>query len=129
MAQAFITFTEKGNFSTVERYLSRLSKEDAFKILSKYGSIGVNALSNATPIDSGATAESWYYTIEQRGGYYSIRWHNHNQRNGIPIAVLIQYGHGTRNGGYVQGRDYIMPAIRPIFDRILADAWREVTRV
>lgn len=126
---AFITFTEKGDFSTVERYLSRLAKEDVFKILSKYGSLGVNALSNATPVDSGATAESWYYTIEQRSGYYSIRWHNNNQRDGIPIAVLIQYGHGTRNGGYVQGRDYIMPAIRPIFDRILADAWREVTRV
>jgi hypothetical protein len=124
-----ITITEKGDFSNVERYLSRLSRAEQFATLSKYGSLGVNALSNATPTDSGRTAESWSYTIEQRPGYYSIRWHNSNVRDGIPIAVLIQYGHGTGTGGYVQGRDYIMPAIRPIFDQILAEAMREVTRV
>lgn len=124
-----ITITQKGNFDTVTKYLNRLKKEDVFAVLNKYGSLGVNALSNATPVDSGETARSWYYTIKVRRGYYSIRWHNSNIENGIPIAVLIQYGHGTRNGGYVQGRDYIMPAIRPIFDQIAAEAWREVTRV
>lgn len=124
-----ITITEKGDFSNTERYLARLSRAEQFTVLSKYGSLGVNALSNATPADTGRTADSWSYTIEQRPGYYSIRWHNNNVRDGIPIAVLIQYGHGTGTGGYVQGRDYIMPAIRPIFDQILAEAMREVTRV
>lgn len=124
-----ITITEKGSFNNIERYLKRLKTAELLAVLSKYGSLGVNALSNATPADTGLTAESWSYTIVQRPGYYSIRWHNSNQRNGIPIAVLIQYGHGTRTGGYVQGRDYIMPAIRPIFDQIAAEAWKEVTKI
>jgi hypothetical protein len=91
--------------------------------------LGVNALSNATPANSGLAAASWSYTIEQRPGYYSIRWHNSDIENGFPVAVMIQYGHGTGTGGYVQGRDYIMPAMRPIFDQIAAEAWREVTRI
>jgi hypothetical protein len=124
-----ITITEKGSFRNIERYLSRLKTKDRLTILNKYGNLGVVALSNATPRDSGLTAESWYYSIVQRPGYYSIRWHNHHIEDGIPIAVLIQYGHGTRTGGYVQGRDYIMPAMRPIFDQIAAEAWREVTKV
>jgi hypothetical protein len=124
-----ITITQKGNFNNTEKYLNRLKTQDAFRVLSKYGSLGVAALSNATPTDSGRTATSWYYSIKIRKGYYSIRWHNGNVRDGIPIAVLIQYGHGTGTGGYVQGRDYIMPAIRPIFDQIAAEAWREVTKI
>jgi hypothetical protein len=124
-----ITFTQTGNFDKTEAYLARLKQEDLSAVLNKYGEMGVNALSNATPIDSGLTAQSWYYTIESRRGYYSIRWHNSNVQSGLPIAVLIQYGHGTRNGGYVQGRDYIMPAIQPVFDQIAEEAWREVTRV
>lgn len=124
-----INITQTGDFNKTEAYLTRLSHEDLSVVLNKYGEIGVNALSNATPVDSGLTAASWYYTIESRRGYYSIRWHNSNVQSGLPIAILIQYGHGTRNGGYVQGRDYIMPAIRPIFDQIAAEAWREVTRV
>lgn len=124
-----ITITQKGSFKNTERYLAKLSNEQAFSILSKYGSIGVNALSNATPKDSGLTAESWSYTITQRRGYYSIRWHNSHIVDGRPIAILIQYGHGTGTGGYVQGRDYIMPAIRPIFDQMANDAWKEVTKV
>jgi hypothetical protein len=124
-----ITITEKGNFNRTERYLKRLKTEDLTAVLNKYGSLGVNALSNATPTDTGLTAESWYFTIVHRKGYYSIRWHNHHVENGIPIAVILQYGHGTGTGGYVQGRDYIMPAIRPVFDQIAAEAWREVTRV
>jgi ribose 1,5-bisphosphokinase PhnN len=126
---AMITFTEKGSFSNVERWLNRLKSQDVFAILSKYATLGQNALSNATPVESGETAESWYYTIEQRKGYYSIRWHNHHVEHGVPIAVILQYGHGTGTGGYVQGRDYIMPAIRPIFDQIVAEAMKEVNRV
>jgi len=126
---AMITITEKGDFRNTERYLSRLSKGDLSHILNKYATLGMNALSNATPVESGLTANSWYYTIESRPGYYSIRWHNHHVENGVPIAVILQYGHGTGTGGYVQGRDYINPAIRPIFDQIVADAWREVTKV
>jgi hypothetical protein len=124
-----ITITEKGSFSNTERYLSRLKTQELLSVLSKYANEGVVALSNATPRESGETAESWYYSIVQRPGYYSIRWHNRHIVDGIPIAVLIQYGHGTGTGGYVQGRDYIMPAIRPIFDRIAAEAWKEVTKV
>lgn len=124
-----ITFTEKGDFKKTERWLSRLSKGDVFKILNRYGSLGVAALSNATPVDSGLTAESWSYSIQVKPGYYSIRWHNSNHQSGVPIAVLLQYGHGTGTGGYVEGRDYIMPAIRPLFDQIAEEAWKEVTKV
>jgi len=124
-----VTFTEKGSFRNTERYLSRLAKGDLSRILNKYGSLGVNALSNATPIDSGLTASSWYFTIISKSGYHSIRWHNHHVEDGVPIAVILQYGHGTGTGGYVQGRDYIMPAIRPLFDKIAAEAWEEVTKI
>jgi hypothetical protein len=124
-----IQITQKGSFDNTERYLSHLKKDDLYAALSRYGSLGVNALSNATPQDTGETAHSWYYEIKQHKGYYSIRWHNHHTNEGRPIAILIQYGHGTGTGGYVQGRDYIMPAIRPIFDQIAADAWKEVTKV
>jgi len=106
-----ITFTESGDFKNTERYLEHLQRDDLATVLNKYGSLGVNALANATPVDSGLTSESWYYTIESKRGYYSIRWHNNNINEGESIAILIQYGHGTRTGGYVQGRDYIMPAI------------------
>jgi hypothetical protein len=124
-----ISFSESGSFDHTERYLSRLKAAEFYATLNKYGSLGVNALSNATPAETGLTAASWSYTIEQRPGYYSIRWHNSHVENGLPIAVLIQYGHGTRTGGYVQGRDYIMPAIRPIFDQILAEVTREVNKI
>lgn len=124
-----ITFTEKGSFNNTERYLNRLKKLELSAVLNKYGNLGVNALRNATPMDSGQTASSWYYTIEQRPGYYSIRWSNSNREYGKPVAILIQYGHGTKNGGYVQGRDYINPAIRPLFDQLADEAWREVTKI
>lgn len=124
-----ISITQKGSFNKTDRYLQRLKSLQLDSILNKYGSIGVVALSNATPRYSGLTADSWYYTIKQRKGYYSIRWHNTNEVNGTPLAVLIQYGHGTGTGGYVQGRDFIMPAIQPIFEQIAADAQREVSRI
>ena len=124
-----IKFTEKGDFSKTERYLHRLKTLELDAILNKYGTLGVNILSNATPTDSGETSQSWYYTIQNRPGYYSIRWHNRHENDGVPIAVILQYGHGTGTGGYVQGRDYINPAVRPLFEEMLDLAWKEVTRV
>jgi hypothetical protein len=123
-----ITITQKGNFNNTEKYLAGLSRLQLETILNKYGNLGVVALANATPIRTSRTANSWYFTIVARKGYYSIRWHNTHIEDGRPIAILLQYGHGTKNGGYVQGRDYIMPAIRPIFDQIAAEAWKEVTK-
>lgn len=123
-----IEITQSGSFNNTERYLRHLSQDDLFATLNKYGSLGVSALSNATPRRTGLTADSWYYEIVEHTGYYSIRWHNRNVNEGKPIAILIQYGHGTGTGGYVQGRDYIMPAIRPIFDQMAAEAWKEVTK-
>ncbi len=124
-----ITFTQKGSFNKTERYLRRLSAPKRLEILERYATQGVNALSNATPMDSSETANSWSYSIVQRPGYYSIRFHNSHVVDGIPVAILIQYGHGTGTGGYVQGRDYINPAVRPIFEEMANKAWEEVTRV
>jgi hypothetical protein len=124
-----ITFTQKGSFKNTERYLSRLKQAQLFAVLEKYGSLGVAALSNATPVEYGLTAASWSYTIVQRPGYYSIRWHNSHNNKGVPIAILLQYGHGTGTGGYVQGRDYINPAVRPIFEQMANEAWKEVTKI
>ncbi len=123
-----ISIRQKGSFANIERYLGRPFSSSIKAKLDKYGVLGVEALVNATPQDSGLTAESWYYEIVERPGYISIRWHNRNVQDGIPIAILLQYGHGTRNGGYVEGRDYIMPAIQPVFDQILADTMKEVTK-
>lgn len=124
-----ITIKQKGSFNHTERYLSRLKTAQLFATLNKYGDIGVAALSSATPKDSGVTSGSWGYRIVQRKGYYSIRWYNTHDVDGTPLVVLLQYGHGTKNGGYVQGRDYIMPAMRPVFDQIAAEAWREVAKI
>lgn len=124
-----ISFRQKGDFSKLTRFLEK-SKE-AVKIgdLDRYGKEGVAALASATPIDSGLTANSWYYEIKQTKGSTAISFHNSNIQNGVPIAVILQYGHGTRNGGWVQGRDYINPAIQPIFDKIADNAWKEVTKL
>lgn len=119
--------TQKGSFNKTDRYLRRLSRIDLNAILSKYGERGVEALAAATPIDTSLTANSWYYEIVTRPGYYSIRWRNSNIQNGSLVAVLLEYGHGTRNGGYVQGRDYVMPAIIPLFEAIQEEVRKEVT--
>ena len=124
-----ITFRQKGDFSKLTRFLERAKETIRLGNLDKYGREGVAALASATPIDSGKTASSWYYKIENKNGYASINFCNSNINEGVPIAIILQYGHGTRNGGYVQGRDYINPAIRPIFDKIADDAWREVTKL
>jgi len=98
-------------------------------MLSKYAEEGKAALASATPTDSGETASSWDYIITIKSGRAKITWTNSNDANGIPVAVLIQYGHATRNGGYVQGRDYINPAIKPIFDKIANELWKGVTTI
>lgn len=121
-----ITITQSGSFSNTERYLSRLKDGRMFDILDKYGNQGANALSNATPRDSGLTAESWTYRIEHKGQYHRLIFENTNSADGIPVAIMIQYGHGTGTGGYVAGRDYINPVVRPLFDQILAEIIREV---
>lgn len=124
-----IEVKQKGSFKNTERYLERLKTAQVDAILHKYGEMGVRALSSATPRDSGDTASSWYYTIVNRKGYFSIRWHNRNEQAGIPVAVLIQYGHGTGTGGFVQGQDFIMPAVRPLFEKISEEVWKEVTKI
>lgn len=123
---SMIEFHAGAGWDKTEKWLRKLENEQWLRILDKYGPIGVAALSNATPMESGLTAASWYYEVVHRRGYHAIHWHNSHVENGLPIAVLIQYGHGTGTGGYVQGRDYIMPAIRPIFEQIIADIIREV---
>ena len=122
-----ISFRQQGDFSTLTRYLERVKEAVHVGDLDKYGREGVAALASATPVDSGNTANSWYYKIENKKESASITFYNSNIQNGVPIAIILQYGHGTRNGGWVQGRDYINPAIQPIFDKIAESAWKEVT--
>lgn len=122
-----ISFRQKGDFSKLTKYLERVKEAVHVGDLDKYGREGVAALASATPVDSGNTANSWYYKIENKKEYASITFYNSNIQNGVPIAIILQYGHGTRNGGWVQGRDYINPAIQPIFDKIAESAWKEVT--
>lgn len=124
-----IKFRQKGDFSKLTSYLERAKKVIRVSDLDKYGRQGVAALASATPIDSGVTANSWYYEINMSKGSASISFFNSNIQNGVPIAIILQYGHGTGTGGWVEGRDYINPAIQPIFDKIADDAWREVTRL
>lgn len=124
-----ISFRQKGDFSKLTRYMERLKNAVRLGDLDKYGRAGVAALSSATPIESGLTASSWYYHIEHKKDTATISFHNSNIQNGVPIAIILQYGHGTGTGGWVQGRDYINPAIQPVFDEIANNAWKEVTRL
>ncbi|MDO4292061.1 MAG: HK97 gp10 family phage protein [Eubacteriales bacterium] len=124
-----ITFRQKGNFSKFTKFLERTREIVNAGELDRYGRAGVAALSSATPVESGVTANSWYYKIENRNGSIKIGFYNSNIQNGVPIAIILQYGHGTRNGGWVQGRDYINPSIQPIFDEIVNSAWKGVTRL
>ena len=123
-----ISFKQKGNFLDVKKDLKRMLNAIQRINLDKYGEAGVKALASATPIDTGNTANSWYYKIERKNDSVTIGFYNSNIQNEVPIAVILQYGHGTRNGGWVQGRDYINPAIRPVFDNIVNVAWREVSK-
>lgn len=121
-----ISVRHKGDFRRTEKLLKKSLGLDYRNVLEKYAKQGVAALSSATPIDTGETAASWDYEIIQNGSSISIVWKNYNIENGINIAIILQYGHATRGGGYVQGRDYINPALRPIFDRLAEAAWKEV---
>lgn len=124
-----IKFVQHGDFSKTEKFFERCKNLFHAGVLDKYGREGVAALSMATPVDTGKTAASWRYRVAYNKNSVSIEWINDNStKTGIPIAVLIQYGHGTGNGGYVRGRDFINPAIQPIFDKITDAIWKEVTR-
>lgn len=124
-----ISFQQKGDFSRLTKYLERVKEAVKLGTLDKYAKDGVAALAAATPVDTGLTAQSWYYEIDNKRGTAKISFYNSNIQNGVPIAIILQYGHGTRNGGWVQGRDYINPAIQPVFDKIANEAWREVTKL
>ncbi len=124
-----ISFRQKGDFSKLTRFLEKAKNVVRIGDLDKYGREGVAALASATPVDSGLTASSWYYKVEHTNGSATISFYNSNIQNGVPIAIILQYGHGTKNGGWVQGKDYINPAIQPIFDQIADKAWREVTKL
>lgn len=124
-----ISFRQKGDFSKLSTFLERAKEVVKIGDLDKYGKEGVAALASATPVDTGLTANSWYYEIQHDNGSATITFNNSNIQNGVPIAIILQYGHGTGTGGWVQGRDYINPAIQPIFDKIAENAWREVTKL
>lgn len=123
-----ITVESKGNFDNTEKLLKRIKSRDYLKVLDKFGQQGVTALSGATPTRSGKTASSWDYEVLVSGGSITIQWTNSNINNGVSIAIILQYGHGTRNGGYVVGRDYINPAMRPLFDKMADEAWKAVIK-
>ena len=124
-----ISFRQKGDFSKLNRYFERVKEAAKIGVLDKYGQAGVSALSSATPVESGKTASSWYYEIKRQNGSVALEFYNSNVNKGVPIAVILQFGHGTGTGGWVQGRDYINPAIQPIFDKIAEDAWKEVAKI
>jgi len=123
-----ITLESTGDFKKTQDFLNKMARAEFTAMLNHYGQVGVDALASATPTDSGLTANSWTYTIEKKLGKYTIIWRNTNVVDGTPVAILIQYGHGTGTGGWVEGRDYINPAIRPIFDMITDEVWRQVTQ-
>lgn len=121
-----VSFKKKSDFLKSKNYLKKISKPVNRNLLDRFGKEGVVALASATPKDSGKTASSWYYKIEEKGSSLNISFRNSNIQNGVPIAIILQYGHATKNGGWVQGRNYINPAIRPVFDRMAKTAWKEV---
>ena len=121
-----IGVSTKGNFKGARGYLNRIKNRELFKQFEQYGQMGVRALSAATPVDTGLTAQSWDYRVIRGHRWPGIEWYNSNEVNETPVAILIQYGHGTRGGGYIQGRDFINPAMRPVFDKILRELREKV---
>ena len=124
-----ISFRHKGDFSKLSKYLEKVKNVTRLSIFDKYGRAGVAALASATPVDTGLTANSWYYEVDISDTSVTISFHNSNIQNGVPIAIILQTGHGTGTGGWVQGRDYINPAIQPVFDDLANGVWEEVTRL
>ncbi len=121
-----VSFKHRGNFNHLEKFLNKVKNQSYLNILDRYGQEGVEALSKMTPVDTGKTAASWTYEIERNRENTTISWINTNENNGVNIAVILQYGHGTGTGGYVRGIDYINPAMQPIFEKIAEEAWKEV---
>lgn len=122
-----VTFKHRGNFNRLEKFLKNADRQKLMSVLDRYGREGVSALALATPVDSGKTASSWSYRIGTSRGSFFIIWENsHVTSTGTPVAILLQYGHGTRGGGYVQGREFINSAISPIMDQIAEAVWQEV---
>ena len=122
-----ISFRQKGDFSKLTNYFEKVKEAARLSILDKYGREGVAALASATPVESGKTADSWYYEVKRQNGSATISFYNSNVNEGVPIAIILQYGHGSGTGGWVEGRDYINTAIQPIFDKLVDNAWKEVT--
>lgn len=122
-----ITVKHKGNFNNIERFFNRVLKRDYLNILSDYAQIGVEELRKATPVESGETANAWNYEIESKDGKTTIWFTNSEEDNGVNVAILLIYGHGTRNGGYVEGIDFVSPALRPVFEELADKIWKEVT--
>ena len=116
-----INFKQKGDFSKLNRYFERLRETAKIGV--------VEALSSATPKETGKTASSWYYEIKRQNGSVSLEFYNSNVNKGVPIAIILQYGHGTGTGGWVEGIDYINPVIQPLFKQLADDAWKEVTKL
>lgn len=129
MATSPITLTASGKFEKTLAYFNKLKQNQVLTVLNRYGPQGVAALQSATPVESGETANSWYYTVGEKDGQYWLDFHNRHVEGGAIIAILIQYGHGTRTGGYVIGRDYINPVILPLFEKIKTDVFKEVTTI
>lgn len=126
---SIITIKQKGDFKKADAYFKALNKSPWFNVLDKYGKIGVDALAKATPVDTGKTASSWEYKIEKKKDQITISWNNTNVVDDVPIAVILQYGHGTGNGGYVHGKDYIRPALKEVFEKLANEAWEEVSKL
>ena len=126
-----VTFAQKGDFTKTLRFLKEMRRinEKERQVLERYGEEGVRALAQATPVRTGLTADSWVYVISSNDTSTTVEFQNSNVNKGANIAIILQYGHGTRNGGYVQGRDYINPAIQPVFDKIAEEAWKEVNQL
>ena len=122
-----LRFESRGDFKNTERFLRKMSSVDIASALKSFAQEGVRALAAATPLDSGKAASSWGYEITRSRTTTSITWTNSDVENGFPVAIMLQYGHGTRNGGYVVGRDYINPAMQPVFDKMADEAWKVVT--
>lgn len=122
-----IIFTQRGDFSRTERYLRKLKEKNYRPILERYANAGLQILRSATPEDTGVTADSWSYKIVINRSKFSIQWLNNHENNGIPIVILLQYGHGTRGGTFVEGRDFINPGMKPLFEKISEEIWKEVT--
>lgn len=128
MGKGLITFKQKGSFRNTELYFNRSLRSNWRSILNRYGRAGVQALEAATPVDSGKTAQSWNYGIREEKGRVTVYWTNGNEENGVCVALLLIYGHALRNGAYVEGHDFVSPAVRPVFDRLANQCWKEVIR-